>query len=94
MALFDDFEDSRAFKIFKVDWMVSTHRGRSRLFKAKRLEDLANFFDLQVAVRDGTLEAGKVHLQVKLKRKEANRQKSKERMYALIGELWAIHGRK
>ena len=77
MALFDDFQENRAFKTVKGDWMVSTQRGRSRLAKAKRFAEVTEFVDLQVAVWDGTLKAGKVLLQEKLIKKEANRQRIK-----------------
>ena len=92
IALFDDFKDNRAFKTVKGDWMVSTQRGRSRLVKAKHLGDLTAFYDLQVAVWDGTLEAGKVHLQEKLIRTEANRQKIKgtdvRSEWRTLGDTW------
>ena len=72
--------------------MVSTQRGRSRLVKAKHLGDLTAFYDLQVAVWDGTLEAGKVHLQEKLIRTEANRQKIKgtdvRSEWRTLGDTW------
>ena len=92
MALFDDFKDNRAFKTVKGDWMVSTQRGRSRLVKAKHLGDLTAFYVLQVAVWDGTLEAGKVHLQEKLIRTEAIRQKIKgtdvRSEWRTLGDTW------
>ena len=92
MALFDDFDDNQAFKTAKGDWMVSTQRGRSRLVKAKRLGDVTEFFDLQVAVWDGTLEAGKVLLQEKLLKKEALRQRIKgtdvRSNWRTLGDTW------
>ena len=92
MALFDDFQDNRAFKTVKGDWMVSTQRGRRRLVKAKRFGDVTEFFDLQIAVWDGILEAGKVQLQEKLIKKEAHRQRIKgtdvRSNWRTLGDTW------
>ena len=78
-ALFDDFPDKTVTKNVKGDWTVSfrvsTRRGRS--VKAKRFQEVTKIFDLQIAVWDVTLKAGKVRLQEKLLIKKANRQRKR-----------------
>ena len=84
-ALFDDFKDKRAFQTDKGEWKVKVRR--NRLSRAKRFGGITMFSDLQVAVWDGTLKAGKVQVQEKLLIEEANNKEKKERMCALIGGL-------
>ena len=89
-ALFDDFKDKRAFQTDKGEWKVKVRR--NRLSKAKQFGGITMFSDLQVAVWDGTLKAGKVQLQEKFLIEEANRQREKgtyvRSNWRTPGETW------